>query len=43
MDIHRGHWLSVAGVHVCYSVVHHEELARLNVILWEALGLRDQH
>lgn len=27
---------------MCYSVAHQEELARVNVILWEALGLRDQ-
>lgn len=28
---------------MCYSVVHYEELARVSVILWEALGLCVQH
>lgn len=36
-------WLSVAGVHVYHSVADHSELARICVILWEAMGLCDQH
>lgn len=36
-------WLSVAGVHVYHSVADHSKLARICVILWEAMGLCDQH